>query len=159
MKKTVLAVTFAILSVLTFNFSASAQGRTIEPRVQRDPILEQDAMKNLEVARQYFTTKKAYKAVVLRLDEVIAAYPEFSRMDEVLYLFGISNLYLFEGKGRQKIDLAKLSPADKERFMPERLKEDAVANLSLLVEKFPESDFAKKAKEVLKTIDPQQASK
>jgi outer membrane protein assembly factor BamD (BamD/ComL family) len=110
-------------------------------------------MKNLEVARQYFTTKKAYKAVVLRLDEVLAAYPEFSRMDEVLYLFGISNLYLSEGKGKQKIDVSKLSAGDKERFAAERLKEDAVANLNLLVEKFPNSEFTDKAKKTLAEID------
>ncbi len=159
MKKTFLIFTFAILSVLAFESFAFAQGRTVEPKVQRDPVLEQDAMKNLEVARQYYTTKKAYKAVVLRLDEVIAAYPEFSRMDEVLYLFGTSNLYLSQGKGKQKIDLTKLSDADKARFAPERLKEDAVANLNLLVEKFPDSEYAKKAKETLKEIDPQPASK
>lgn len=154
MKKTILVFAFAVLCVLTGSFSAHAQGRTVEPKVQRDPVLEQDAMKNLEVARQYFTTKKAYKAVVLRLDEVIAAYPEFSRMDEVLYLFGISNLYLSQGKGKQKIDLSKLSTAsDRERFKPERLREDAVANLNLLVEKFPNSEFADKAKKTLAEVD------
>ena len=159
MKKTFLIFTCLVLSVFACSAAASAQGRTVEPKVQRDPVLEQDAMKNLEVARQYYTTKKAYKAVVLRLDEVIAAYPEFSRMDEVLYLFGTSNLYLSQGKGKQKIDLTKLSPADKERFAPERLKEDAVANLNLLVEKFPDGEYAKKAKEMLKEIDPQPTSK
>lgn len=159
MKKILLTFTFAILSVFAFNSFVFAQGRTVEPKIQRDPVLEQDAMKNLEVARQYFTTKKAYKAVVLRLDEVIAAYPEFSRMDEVLYLFGISNLYLSEGKGKQKIDLTKLSDADKIKFAPERLREDAVANLNLLVEKFPDSDFSKKAREALKEIEPKPASK
>jgi len=154
MKKIFVTFTFAILIALATVFSAFAQGRTVEPKIQRDPVLEQDAMKNLEVARQYFTTKKAYKAVVLRLDEVIAAYPEFSRMDEVLYLFGISNLYLSEGKGKQKIVLTKLSPTDKERFAPERLREDAVANLNLLIEKFPNSEFTDKAKKTLAEIDP-----
>lgn len=153
MKKSLLIFTFAILCVLVGNCSVLGQGRTVEPKVQRDPILEQDAMKNLEVARQYFVTKKAYKAVVLRLDEVIAAYPEFSRMDEVLYLFGVSNFYLSQGRGKQKIDLTKLSPADKERFATERLKEDAVANLNLLIEKFPNSEFTEKAKKALAEID------
>lgn len=153
MKKIFVIFAFAVLSVFTVSFSAVAQGRTIEPKVQRDPILEQDQMKNLEVARQYFVTKKAYKAVVLRLDEVIAAYPEFSRMDEVLYLFGISHFYLSEGKGKQKIDLSKLSPADKERFAPERLREDAIANLNLLIEKFPNSEYTERARKTLQEID------
>jgi outer membrane protein assembly factor BamD (BamD/ComL family) len=153
MKKILVTFVFAILSVLAADFSAFAQGRTVEPKIQRDPVLEQDAMKNLEVARQYFVTKKAYKAVVLRLDEVIAAYPEFSRMDEVLYLFGISNLYLSEGKGKQKIDISKISGADKARFAPERLREDAIANLNLLIEKFPNSEYTDKAKKTLAEVD------
>lgn len=152
MKKSLLIFTFAILSVLVFDFSAHAQ-KSVEPKIQRDPILEQDSLRNLEVARQYFTTKKAYRAVLMRLDEVIAAHPEFSRIDEVYYLIGMSSLYLSEGKGKQKIDLAKLSEEEKKRYAPERLREDAVANLSLVVEKFPNSEFKDKAAKTLKEID------
>ena len=151
MKKTIIIFTFAILGVLIFNHGISAQSKTVAPPVQRDLALEQDAQKNLEIARQYFSLKKAYKAVVLRLDEVIAAYPQFSKMDEVLYLYSMSSLYLSENKGKQKVDLKKST--DKDRFAPEKLREDAIANLNLLVQKFPDSEFTVKAKKILKEID------
>jgi outer membrane protein assembly factor BamD (BamD/ComL family) len=129
MKKAVLIFSLAILSLAAFGGEARAQ-KGIEPQAQqRDPLLEQDALRNLAVSQHYFTTKKAYKAVLLRTEEIIAAHPDFSRMDEVLYLIGMSNFYLSEGKGKQKIT----SAADKEKFAPEKLREDAVANLSLLV--------------------------
>lgn len=158
MKKTFLILTFAILSILAVDVSANAQGKSVEPKIQRDPTLEQDALKNLEIARHYFTTKKAYKAVLLRSEEIIAAHPEFSRMDEILYLVGMSSLYLSENKGKQKIDLSKLSDDDKKKYAPEKLREDAVANLNLLVERFPNSDFKDKAEKTLKEIDVKQAS-
>ncbi len=153
MKKTLLIFAFAVLSVFADNFSVAAQTRTPEPQIQRDPILEQDQLKNLDVARQYFTTRKAYRATLMRLDEIIAAYPEFSRIDEVYYLYGLSSLYLSEGKGKQKIELAKLNDDDKQRFAPEKLREDAVANLNLLIEKFPNSEFKSKAEKILKQVD------
>lgn len=158
MKKYFLIFTFAIFSLLTFSFNAQAQ-KSVEPTIQRDPILEQDSLKNLEAARHYFTTKKAYRAVIMRLDEILAANPEFSRMDEVLYLYGMSSFYLSENKGKQKIDLARLSGEDKQKYAPEKLREDAVANLSLLVEKFPNSDFKARAEKTLKEIDPKTAVK
>jgi outer membrane protein assembly factor BamD (BamD/ComL family) len=157
--KKLLTLTFAFISLFVFSDLASAQGRTVEPQIQRDPILEQDALKNLEIARGYFVTKKAYRAVLMRLDEVIAAHPEFSRMDEVLYLSGLSSWYLAEGKGKQKIDVARLNEEDKKRYAPDRLREDAVANLSLLVQKFPESEFRERAEKTLREIDPKTARK
>lgn len=153
MKKTLLIFAFAILSVFACDFSVAAQTRTPEPQIQRDPILEQDQLKNLDVARQYFTTRKAYRATLMRLDEIIAAYPEFSRIDEVYYLYGLSSLYLSEGKGKQKIELAKLNDADKQRFAQEKLREDAIANLNLVIEKFPNSEFKPKAEKILKQVD------
>lgn len=159
MKKTWLIFAFAILIVFAGDFSVAAQTRTPEPQVQRDPLLEQDQLKNLDVARQYFVTRKAYRATLMRLDEIIAAYPEFSRIDEVYYLYGLSSLYLSEGKGNQKIEMSKLNDADKQRFAADKLREDAIANLNLLVEKFPNSEFKPKAKKILKQIDPKPASK
>ncbi|MBC7797826.1 MAG: outer membrane protein assembly factor BamD, partial [Pyrinomonadaceae bacterium] len=144
--------TFAVLSLAALDSNVSAQAKIVEPQIQRDPILEADSKKNIEAARLYFTTKKAYKAVLMRCDEIIAANPDYSRMDEVLYLVGMSELYLSQGKGKQKIDLTKLSAEDKVKFAPERLREDAIANLSILVEKYPNSDFAKKAQTTLKDL-------
>ncbi len=130
-----------------FASSAFAQ-KQIEPQIQRDPILEADAKHNLEVAQQYFKLKKAYKAVLLRFEETFAAYPDFSKMDEFLYYAGMSSLYLSENKGKQKI----ISEADKKKFAPEKLREDSVAYLSMLIEKYPQSVFKEEAGKTLKQI-------
>src|SRR4051812_21998437 len=71
-----------------------------------DPILEADAKHNLDVARQAFTPlKRAYKQVIFRFEETYAAYPDFTGIDEFLYMAGMSSYYLSQNKGRQKIDL------------------------------------------------------
>jgi outer membrane protein assembly factor BamD (BamD/ComL family) len=107
------------------------------------PILEADASHNLEVANQYFKTKKAYKAVLMRFEETFAAYPDFSKMDEFLYLAGMSSFYLSENKGKQKVDTK--SEDEKKRFAPEKLREDATAYLAQLVEKYPQSQYKTEA--------------
>ena len=89
--------------------------------------METDSKHNLEVAWQYFKLKKAYKAVIDRCEETIAANPTFSKMDEVLYLSGMSSYYLSRNKGKQKVDLKE--EKDKERFTPETLRENAEAYL------------------------------
>lgn len=144
----VASVFFVLLTVVpTF-----AQ-RNPTPAIARDPILEADAKHNLDVAKQAFAPlKRAYKQVLLRFEETYAAYPEFSQMDEFLYLAGMSSYYLAEGKGKQKIDLR--SEKEKEKFAPEKLRSDAVAYLSTVVDKYPESKWvgdAKKALLALKT--------
>ncbi len=144
MKKALLIFSFIFL-VFT---SASFAQKQIEPQVQRDPILEADARHNLEVAQQYFKLKKAYKAVLLRFEETFAAYPEFSKMDEFLYYAGMSSFYLSENKGKQKV----VSEADKKKFAPEKLREDSVAYLSTLVEKYPQSAFKTDAEKTLKEL-------
>lgn len=132
--------------------SATFAQKQIEPQVQRDPIMEADAKHNLDVARQYFKLKKAYKAVIMRLEETMAAYPEFSKMDEVLYLSGLSSYYLSEGKGKQKIDYKTLKEDEKKKWAPEKLRDDAVAYLSMLIENHPKSDFKAEAEKILKEI-------
>jgi outer membrane protein assembly factor BamD (BamD/ComL family) len=144
MKKAILIFSFIFL-VFT---SASFAQKQIEPQVQRDPVLEADARHNLEVAQQYFKLKKAYKAVLLRFEETFAAYPDFSKMDEFLYYAGMSSFYLSENKGKQKV----VSEADKKKFAPEKLREDAVAYLSLIKEKFPQSLYKAEAEKTLKQI-------
>lgn len=140
------------LIVAIFGSSALAQ-RNIDPAIDRDPILEQDAKHNLDVAWQAFKPlKKAYKQVLMRFEETFAAYPQFSKMDEFLYLAGMSSLYLSENKGKQKIDLKM--EKEKEKYAPAKLREDAVAYLSMLVEKFPESKYREDAEKTLKDIKP-----
>lgn len=112
-----------------------------DPAVLRDPLLEQDSKKNLEAARHYFKLRKAYVASLSRAEEIIAGYPNFSQIDEALYIAGMSNLRLARGEGKQK---AKLT-AEKHR-------EEARLYLSRLVNEYPESKFRKDAEKELRSI-------
>lgn len=118
---------------------------------QPDPLREADASHNLDVARQYFTPKKAYKAVLMRFEETFAAYPEFSKMDEFLYLAGMSSMYLSENRGPQKIEGA-INEKERAKYEPAKLKQDAVAYLSMIVDKFPASKFKDGAQKTLKKL-------
>lgn len=149
MKGTLISSIFLICAVVVFNPAALAQ-RNVTPAIDRDPVLEQDAKHNLDVAWQAFTPKKAYKQVILRFEETYAAYPDFSKIDEFLYLAGMSSYYLSENKGRQKVDLK--SNKEREKFSPAKLKENAVAYLSTLVEKYPESKYREEAANTLKLL-------
>jgi outer membrane protein assembly factor BamD (BamD/ComL family) len=150
MKKNLLAL---IAALFLFSVPAIAQ-RNIESKLDTDPVLEQDAKHNLDVAWQAYTLKKAYKGVLMRFEETYAAYPNFSKMDEFLYLAGMSSYYLSENKGKQKVDLK--SDKQKDKFAPAKLKEDAVAYLSQVVEKYPQSKYKDEAEKALKDIKPQQ---
>ena len=88
----------------------------------RDPEREATASHNLQVARWYFSKRKAYLGARDRLQEILDTYPEFSRIDEVLYLIGESDFKL--GK-----------------------KEEAAKIFGRLVKEFPDSEFYKKGKE------------
>ena len=105
---------YAFIMLALFVSGAAAQTDPKE-RLPLDQILEADANHNLDVAWQYFKLKKAYKAVILRTEETMAAHPTFSKMDEILYLSGMSSYYLSEGKGKQKINLERLPEEDRER--------------------------------------------
>jgi outer membrane protein assembly factor BamD (BamD/ComL family) len=150
MKQKLLALVFAIAAISALGSYAYAQ-RNVTPAIDRDPLLEADAKHNLDVAWQSFKPlKKAYKAVIFRFEETYAAYPEFSKMDEFLYLAGMSSYYLSENKGRQKVDL-KLEK-EKEKFAPAKLREDAIAYLSLIVDKHPDSQYRLDAEKTLKLL-------
>src|SRR6476660_2948025 len=110
--RTFLLTLFATLLLTTVAFSQ----RNVTPAIDRDPIMETDAKHNLDVANQYFKLKKAYKSVIGRFEETYAAYPDFSQIDEFLYIAGMSSYYLSEGKGKQKID-AK-TEKEPEKFTP-----------------------------------------
>lgn len=118
--------------------------------MQVDPVLETDAKHNLDVARQAFRLKKAYKGVLMRFEETYAAYPEFSNIEEFLYLAGMSSYYLSKNEGKQKVNLK--STREKDKYAPEKLREDAVAYLSLLIEKNPQSQFKDEAEKIIKEL-------
>jgi len=129
--------------VFSFSFSAKAQGASRGPdtTMVRDNELESEAKHNLEVARHYFKLKKAYVAALSRCEEIIAGYPLFSKIDEVLYIAGVSSLRLAEGKGRQK------SKTD-----PQQLKDTARIYLSQLVNEYLQSEFKAEAEKELAKI-------
>jgi tetratricopeptide (TPR) repeat protein len=106
----------------------AAQGPTrgpVEP--PRDAAMEITAKHNLEIARWYITKRKAYEGARDRLQEIIDAYPEFSRMDEVMFWMGEVSL--------------KLKKNDKaEEFYNKLLKA------------YPASEFAKKSRERLEEL-------
>lgn len=150
MKKAILFLSF-VACLFAFSIDVSAQ-KQIEPQIQRDPLLEADAMHNLEVARQAFRLRKAYKGVLMRCEEIIAANPAFSRMDEVLYLSGMSSYLLSEGKGKQKINAN--FPQEKEKYAPEKLREDAAMYFKQLIDLYPQSEFKPEAEKTLKLLEP-----
>lgn len=148
--KNVVLVLGLMLAVLIVSPSARAQGasRGPDPSILRDAELERDSSHHLEVARLYFKTRKAYISALLRLEEVIAGNPTFSKFDEVLYIAGMSNFYLSEKRGKQ----APREPVEKYR-------QDARDLLSQLVEQFPDSSFRAEAEKTLQTLGPAEKPK
>jgi outer membrane protein assembly factor BamD (BamD/ComL family) len=154
MKKYVLMLCGLALASAFAASTARAQSGTVatgpDPSVVKDDDSEKSAVHELEVARHYFKMKKAYVAAYKRTNELIAGYPEFSRLDEVLYIAGMSGLYLSEGKGKQP--LPKATPEEAKEYSPEALRVEARTYLSRLVEQFPESKFRKQAEDGLRTL-------
>jgi outer membrane protein assembly factor BamD (BamD/ComL family) len=137
--------------------SAALAQRNPTPVLDRDPLMEQDAKHNLDVAWQaYAPAKKAYKAVILRFEETFAAYPDFSKIDEFLYLAGMSSYYLSENKGKQKVDLK--SEKEKVKFAPEKLRQDAALYLGMLVDKYPQSKYRPGAESTLQLLKASKTS-
>ena len=149
MRNTLIASIFAIAAFAAAAGNVSAQ-RNVTPAIDRDPLMEADAQHNLDVARNAYKLKKAYKGVILRFEETYAAYPTFSKIDEFLYMAGMSSYYLSENKGRQKVDLK--SEREKEKYAPEKLRADAAAYLGTIVEKYPESSYRDDAEKTLKIL-------
>jgi hypothetical protein len=145
---------FAVLAFAVFSSSVSAQ-RNVTPVL--DPVMEADAKRNLDVARQGFGPgKQAYKQVLLRFEETYAAYPEFTGIGEFIYMAGMSSYYLSENKGKQKVNL-KIE-REKEKYAPERLRAEAIAYLSIVVEKYPDLKDIATAKRTLALLKSKQLS-
>jgi outer membrane protein assembly factor BamD (BamD/ComL family) len=90
----------------------------------RDEQMEITAKHNLDVARYYLTRRKAYEGARDRLQEIMDTYPEFSRADEVFFLMGEANI--------------KLNKPEK-----------AAEYYDKMLKTFPNSEFAKRARERL----------
>ncbi len=133
---------------------ARAQGGAKQgPDVNRDPDMETEAKHNLEVARQYFKLRKAYVASLQRSEEVLAANPGYSKIDEILYIAGKSSLNLSEGKGKQKPQQYVIHDGDKKvTLTPEEFRDKARDYLSQLVNGYPQSAFRTEAEDDLKAL-------
>jgi outer membrane protein assembly factor BamD (BamD/ComL family) len=136
-----------LIALLMISGTVVFAQRNVTPAIERDPVMEQDAKHNLDVAWQSYKLKKAYKGVIMRFEETYAAYPEFSKIDEFLYLAGMSSFYLSDNKGRQKVDL-KLEK-EKDKFAPTKLREDSFVYLSIIVDKYPDSRYRDEAAKTL----------
>lgn len=155
MKKALLFFSF-----LVFTFAFSVQTKAQDTSDSNDPqaiaqmiqdkVFEEDAQHNLNVAKQYYKTKKAYKAVLMRFEETFAAYPQFSKIDEFLYIAGMSSYYLSENKGRQKVDFK--DDEEKEKYAPEKMKENALAYFGIIKEQYPNSEYKDDAEKMLKKL-------
>jgi outer membrane protein assembly factor BamD (BamD/ComL family) len=110
------------LAIVGSSMVARAQGPArgrIDP--PRDETLEISAKHNLDVARWYMTKRKAFDGARDRLQEIIDTYPQFSRMDEVLFLMGEAHV---------KLDMV----------------EKAAGYYEKMLKDYPDSEFAKKAR-------------
>ena len=119
----------------------------------RDPDLERDSHHNLEVAKNYFKLKKAYVAALKRCEEIIAGNPNFAKIDEVLLMAGQSSLWLSQNKGKQKPDqYVSFDGGEKKTLTLEQFREMGVDYLNKLIKDYPESPFAKQAREELNAL-------
>jgi len=144
--KQFLSIFFVALVIAGSAFAVSAQQAKADS--QADPFKEADAKHNLDVAGQYFRSKKAYRAVLSRFEETFVAYPEFTKIDEFIYLAALSSLYLSEGKGERAP--APRNDEERKKYSPDTLRENARAYFSMIVEKYPKSRFVTDAKSELK---------
>jgi outer membrane protein assembly factor BamD (BamD/ComL family) len=139
------------LAVMLGAEAARAQTGTVaagpDPSTVTDVESDKSAKHELEVARHYFKNKKAYYAAFKRCEELAAGYPEFHKIDEVLYIAGMSSLYLSEGKGKQKAPAT--TPDKSENLTPENLRVTAREYLTRLVNDFPKSSFRDDAQKAL----------
>lgn len=121
--------------------------------VLRDADLEKDSLHNLQVARNYFKLKKAYVAALRRCEEIIAGNPNFTRMDEVLFIAGKSASLLADGRGKQKAALyVVVESGSKKSLTPEEFRNDARRYLTQLINEHPASKFRQEAEAELQAV-------
>ena len=155
--KAVLIFTLVVVAALFVSAPAArAQGvRTgPDPSTMRDPDLEKDSLHNFEVAKNYFKLKKAYVAALKRCEEIIAGNPNFAKIEEVLLMAGQSSLWLADKKGKQSPDLyVTFDGGEKRTLTSEQFREMGRDYLSKLIKDYPDSEFAKQAREELRALE------
>lgn len=152
--KKLLLLLVTVASVFFASSRVCAQGGAKQPpQISRDADLEKDSLHNLEVARHYFKLRKAYVAALQRCEEIIAANPAFSKIDEVLFMAGESSLHLAEGKGKQTPSLYVIHDGDtKKTLTPDQFRDLARDYLSQLVNSYPDSTYRSQAEESLRSL-------
>jgi outer membrane protein assembly factor BamD (BamD/ComL family) len=152
-------IMLAAAVLLATPLTVTAQGGAKQkPQILRDSELEKDSLHNLEVARHYFKTRKAYVAALQRSEEIIAANPAFSRIDEALFMAGQSSLNLAEGRGKQKSSLYVIHEGEtKKTLTADQFRELARGFFTQLVNSYPESSFRGQAQDALRTLDGMKA--
>jgi len=149
---------FLVLLFVVFVATPSTPAQGVrsgqDPALIRDPDLERDSQHNLEVARNYFKLKKAYVAALKRCEEILAGNPNFARIEEVLLMAGQSSLWLADKKGKQNPDLyVSFDGGEKKTLTPAQFREMGVDYLNKLIKDYPESPFAKEAREELRLLE------
>ena len=146
-------VLFVVLFVAPSTFAQGGVKSGPDPSTLRDPDLEKDSLHNLEVAKNYFKLKKAYVASLKRCEEIIAGNPNFEKIDEVLLMAGQSSLWLSQNKGKQRPEqYVSFEGGEKKTLTSQQLREMGVDYLNQLIKNYPESQFAKQAREELQTL-------
>ena len=153
MKKLVLTIMAGATLFCASSIVPAQGGAKQGPQIARDTDLEKDSLHNLEVARHYFKTRKAYVAALQRCEEIIAADPAFSKIDEVLFMAGESSLHLAEGKGKQEASLYVIHEGDAKRTLTaDEFRDLARDYLSHLVNEYPDSTYRSQAQESLRPL-------
>jgi hypothetical protein len=156
MKRTLLPLIVLVFAFVICVPAVCAQGGAKngpDPSTIRDPDLEKDSLHNLEVARNYFKLKKAYVAALKRSEEIIAGNPNFSRIEEVLFIAGESSLSLAEKRGKQSPSLyVSYDGNTKHTLTSDQFREMGRDYLRRLVTDYPQGNFRKLAEEHLSTL-------
>src|SRR5438105_12442063 len=147
-----LLVLFVLLLLVPATYAQGVKSGP-DPSTLRDPDLERDSYHNLEVARNYFKLKKAYVAALKRSEEIIAGNPNFSKIEEGLFIAGESSLSLAEKKGKQSPSLyVSYDGNTKHTLTSEQFREMGRDYLTRLVNDYPQSNFRKQAEEDLSVL-------
>jgi outer membrane protein assembly factor BamD (BamD/ComL family) len=143
-----------VLGVLLSASLVMAQGGTKQkPTASAEEDLEKDSAHNLEVAWNYFKLKHAYVAALQRCEEIIAGDPAFAKIDKALFIAGESNLFLSQGKGKQKPSLYVRHDGENKRTLTsEEFRQEAREYLSQLVNDHPDSPYRQQAQDDLKDL-------
>ena len=151
--KTLLAIAVLSLAVGVGAPAVMAQGTVKsgpDPSTVRDPELEKI---QCITSKSHETTsvKKAHVAALKRAEEIIAGNPNFTRIDEALFIAGSSSFSLAQNKGKQVPSLyISYDGNTKKTLTAEEFREMGRDYLTRLITDYPDSSFVGRRHEALK---------